>query len=396
MRRTLFASTVYEILHLGQLTLLMIYLPKHKASFYALIICLAGITSKFIDAGAGISMPRLLNLPSIKNSIINILLIQTLIMLPIITGGVFLISKTSLGYIPLILLIAYCEAISNATRHAIYSTLQSTFLMVCEVSIKTCKVISLFLIFYLAGKATITSSIILIHFIFFLIINTLAITRIAWQSCLQNRYKFGTWEQHKLVLKQRLQVFSTKFFKDLLSTYALTPIFAYTCGIEHTWLFYFCTTIITGLQTTIKMAVGYTAAGAFAQLPQTGSKNIMPLNKALFALIGTSLAIVIGGYIIIAKLFFLTPGEIQAANYIICFALLAFIDLSTIVYEQYLLAKGKYNTYHIIRMFEYGATALNIILLGSTFNMKAITCILIIIKIIIHIFLRSYALAHSH
>lgn len=396
IQQTLLASIIYEVLHLGQLSLIMIHLPKNEAGFYALIICLGGITSKFIDAGAGISMPRFLNVPSIKHSIINILLTQTLVALPFIVTGTFLISKTPLGYIPIILLIGYCEAISNATRHAVYSTLQSTSLMICEVTIKACKLLSLFLLFSLDSKPPLTTSIILMHFTFFLIANTGAIARLAWQSCLQNRYESATWQQHKIVLKQRLQIFSTKFFKDLLSTYALTPIFAYTCGIEHTWLFYFCSAIMAGLQTTIKMAIGYTAAGTFIQLPKTSdSKNILRLNKALFALIGGSLGIVSGGYTMIKKLLLLTPGEIQAANYIICFAFLTFVDLSTIVYEQYLLANGKYNTYHIIRLFEYTATAASIVLLAQTLDIQAITSILISIKIIIHIFLRSYALTHS-
>jgi hypothetical protein len=90
----------------------------------------------------------------------------------------------------------------------------------------------------------------------------------------------------------------------------------------------------------------------------------------------------------------ITPSEVQARGYIICFAALAFIDLSTIVYEQYLLVSGRYSAYHIIRMIEYATTTIILVARGKLLPISIITCILIAIKIFIifiHLVLRARA-----
>ncbi len=361
-------------------------------------------------------------------------------------------SFSILATLALILFLATCEAIASVGRHAIYSTLQSVTLMKTEVGLKAIKVFSLPLLlccFGLTGPVVI-AHFVFFHFISSTAIILLACrqcfgglrigsrilarddrrsfcgdetTREKYHSdvalCHPGRRRQGyaahsqscdvcarrsyqrrlgrdpgsnplPLAHHITVLKLRWQVFSTKIGRDLLSSYVLTPLFAYTYGLEYTWFFYSATTIISAIQTTIKMAITYTAAGAFSQL----SSNLhhaaaSRLNKMLTFLIGIGCGIAAMLYAISVTA--MDSGIQSAALCITCFAIITFLDMASTVYEQQFLIAGSYARFQYIRLLEYSTMAIIGIVGGKLCTIPTIATLFVLNKIIILIIVRARA-----
>jgi hypothetical protein len=405
LRQTLFASTTYELLHMAQLIILTATLSRTDAAAYALIMCFATIAGKFIDAGAGASAPRFLKISSQYpiRSLLSVVFQQTIILIPLVTLGIAYSIHPNREILLLIMIRGTCEALASISRHAIYSTLQSSQFAFTEITFKTVQLITLIVMCLTVGASY---QYIIATFSLFYVINTILISHLAWQQCVRspasqsitskqsitsnNNPSLSPWTLHKTVGTLRLQVFSTKFSKDFLSTYILTPLFAYTHGIEFTWMFFLLTSTISSLQTIIKMTIGYSAAGIFTQTNHH-AKPTKHLNKALVRLVLVAVSLVGASYIILINTLFSAPQAQNAILCVTCFAILSFTDLIPLVYEQYLLVSGRYATYQRLRMIEYGLLALLGITIGRTFGMVPATISFIITKLCILMFVRASA-----
>lgn len=385
---TLLASTFFELAHLIQLFAIGLFLPKQDAGHYALIISGITLISKCIDLGGGASIPRFIKTPNLFPILFIQFIVLTLFPLPLL---LYLYAPVMAFFI---LIAAASEALASISRHTAYSNLEGLGVAKAEILLKIIKVV---FIFFIGICQQLNLATALGIFLFFLISNTTLITWQAYASmqqkkliklaCFSSLYSYAL---HKEVLLQRLQLFSTKLGRELCSSHALTPLFAVVNPLEATWLFYLMTRVATSIQVVIRMAIGYTAAGAFVQLAREyHQQTITLLNQYLFRLITLSIT-----YLIVMA-YAVWSEAIIPFNVIICsasFTLVLFIDLVSIVYEQFLLVTAHYLYFHQLRIIEYFCIAAAAWIATSLCNLTTILIIIICIKIIFHIILRVYAL----
>jgi hypothetical protein len=395
LHKTLYASTIYEVLHLAHHTLITITLTKQTAAKYALLICLTTMVSKFFDAGIGAAIPRLLKImPHQARALVSVIVQQAMIIIPLAILS-FSFTTKFYGYILLIVVLCgFFEAFSTLSRHAVHSTLQSGGLMMTEVSIMGLKVLTLIPLCIFQVNA----QIIFFHFVFFILLNSTVIAILAWRLVMSKSRPlntiYATLLMHKTVIKLRLQTFSTKISKELLSAYALTPLFTYSNGIENTWLFFFLTSIITSLYTIIKMSIGYTAAGTFTQLPEPVHQEASRrLNLSLASLISGAMTLSSAAYILALTFYPVSPQAKTTLFYVFCFSMITFTDLITLVYEQYFLVSGHYSIFQRLRIVEYVSLASIGMLCLKPLGMVLTTIILLCFKSIIFLAIRLKAQA---
>ncbi len=395
LHKTLYASTAYEILQLAHLTFITLTLTQQSAAKYALLVCLTTMVSKFCDAGIGAATPRLLKtMPHQARALFSVIVQQAMVIVPLVALSFSFTTKSYGGILLIVVLCACFEAFATLSRHAVHSTLQSDTLMITEVSIMAIKVLTLIPLCVLQ----VNPEIIFFHFVFFLLLNSTAIAILAWRLVMSKSRPLNTIYytlMHKTVIKLRLQTFSTKISKELLSTYALTPIFTYSNGIENTWLFFFLTSITTSLYTIIKMSIGYTAAGTFTQLPEPVHPEASHrLNRYLTSLIGAAMALAGTAYIL-ALTFYPMPQQAQTTLfYVICFTMITFTDLIPLTYEQYFLVSGHYSIFQRLRIVEYASLACLAMICLQSLGMVATSIILLCFKSIFFLAIRMKAQAH--
>lgn len=390
LRHTLYASALFEVLHVGQLLFISFFFPKTEAATFALFVCTTALVGKGLDSGLGAASPRLLKIfpPPL---LVQLAFLQAIPFLFLVSAICWFFYPSSLSFF--IILGGIGEALSSFGRHALYSTLHGARLAYAEVAIKALKVISLPLIYFLS-----TSSLVLIlHSIFFSIINTLFINMLFYRKVVSlhpgKPDPHVRWRSlHFKLLTNRLQAFSIKIGKDLLSTYVLTPFFfATTHNVTYTWIFFFFTTLVTSLQTIIKMTIAYTASGAFSNTPSTYHHDIRrSLNKILWVLLAIAFSILFFLHTSSYYFFTMPPQAITTAHCLFYFALLGFTDLFSLVEEQHLLIKGAYTYYQRARFIEYGITATLLFFpIFHALSLPGIALSLVLIKIILLIFLAA-------
>lgn len=391
LRHTLYATTLFAILDVGQLLLISLFFPKAEAATFALFVCTATLVGKGLDSGLGAASPRLLKIfrPTL---LVRLGLRQGIILLGIVGTALCFYSPSFYFFL---LIAGTAEAISSFGRHALYSSLQGTSLAYTEVAIKALKVATLPFLFFLSTSAS--SSLLVLHYLFFAGINTFLILLFFYKKIVTPSLKTSPHpvpsRPHYRLLTTRLQLFSIKIGKDLLSTFVLTPLFfAATHNSSATWFFFFFTTLITSLQTIIKMTIAYTASGAFSKTSSRHHPDIRKnLNKTLWLFLSIAIFILISIYSSFSYFLSPSPQAALTAHYTFYFALLGFADLLPVVEEQYLLIKGVYTFYQKIRFTEYAIAALLIFLpiVSPGFTLTTIAFLLLLTKIILLIFLAA-------
>lgn len=390
INQTLKFCSIYELLNLIELIILTESMPKNDANFYALVICFSIAAGKLIDLGAGTSIPQLLKICSPRPNILllRIFAIHLVFILPLVAIGFLYVTKFSLMLLTLIMIRGTCEAVSSMSRHALYSKLKNFNVARIEIALKLIQVL---IVTFLWLSNNISFFNIITISSLFVFINTGLIAHLALKQFINNKNTQSlslaqTISLHKAIAFLRLQVFSTKISKELLSSYILTPLFSYTYGSDLTWNFFLFASVISSIHTIIKMTVGYSAAGIFSQ-NKNYAQNKKVLNKHLLKLISSAILI-----LLLSSCFFINTQHQKAFQLASCFALCSFIDLFSLVYEQYFLMIGKYAFYQRTRLIESGVQALIVLIMAKTIGIIAITVILIVLKIIIINFLQHYSI----
>jgi len=392
--KIVYASIAYEVLHGIQLMLIPCIISRQDAAKYALFVCLITIVAKFYDAGAGTVIPRLLKVfPNQARSLgITVLQQACICVLFTLLGSSLFIHKFSQfeEKLYIIFLAAILEACSTLGRHVMYSTLQSALLIKTELCIMGIKTLTLLWIYTYHKNSP---QILFIIFLVFLLINTISIMSICWYGIIRNAHPISrklSKAMHKPLATLRLQLFSMKIGKDLLSTHVLTPLFTYAHGLDYTWSFFFLTSFIASLHAIIKMSIGYTASGIFSRLNEAVHEQALrKLNKYLAVFIAGALLIIASLYVAILTTMPLTKQTQISLYYAMSFGCLTLIDLVCIAYEQYFLLNGHYGTYQKLRAFEYMSLAALAILCFQPFGIVITTAILLIWKLFIFIIIHS-------
>jgi hypothetical protein len=388
------ASIAFELFHVCTLGMVALWLPQEQHAHYALIICLATLLGKCIDAGAGAGASRWVKIAPQHGglrSLLRIILIQNsyLIMLtaPLFSFYALNYYKANLVDCILICLIGILIATTSVMRHLLYALQRHQVIMRAEVSIQLTVALA-------CGIGYIASLPHQLALIVIFVANGVT-AGIALYQCQQhisaNQPHTATLAAtHKQVATMRLQLFSTKLGKELLSTYFLTPLFIYTHGHTHGFIFFIATSLITSLNTIIKMSVGYATSGRFAQAhPRDYTSLLHRSNRHLLALVGTSTTCIIAAYTT-ARVSTLAELAASTSSIFYC-ALIILSDTLFLNYEQYFLVSGNYNRYQAVRLAEWGNIAASALLIGPHAGLSLTTSIILAIKITSLLILRARA-----
>jgi hypothetical protein len=140
-----------------------------------------------------------------------------------------------------------------------------------------------------------------------------------------------------MLITSRLYAWLMRVCKELLSSNALTPLFAATVGLKQAGLFYFAATLAMALHAVMRSVIGYAGACLFI----SARKTALPTHEA-FALVSrklTSILLVLAGFFIftyhdIVKLTLVTAASSLITIFFVLYFAIVIIEFSLFLYEQ--------------------------------------------------------------
>lgn len=135
----------------------------------------------------------------------------------------------------------------------------------------------------------------------------------------------------------RLYAWLMRVCKELLSSNALTPLFAATVGLKQAGLFYFAATLAMALQAIMRSVIGYAGASFFI----SARKASMPASHA-FILVSQKLSRILLGLIAfftfsyqdIIQLTHVTAAPSQLTIFFVLYFAIVIIEFTLLLYEQ--------------------------------------------------------------
>ncbi len=139
-----------------------------------------------------------------------------------------------------------------------------------------------------------------------------------------------------MLTTSRLYAWLMRACKELLSSNALTPLFAATVGLKQAGLFYFAATLAMAIHAVMRSVIGYAGASLFI----SARKAALPTHEA-FALVSrklTSILLVLAGFFAftyhdILKLAVVTAASSLITIFFVLYFAIVIIEFSLFLYE---------------------------------------------------------------